>query len=173
MKASLFWTVRAVNSPRTPRISWRRLIWRQQTCAWGRCWRMRSSSSNNRSRKTRSHILSCFRTCRRTRVCFEKTLVNLSRSPFGREIRAHCVDLGDPRGSEHFKAKPRFSWRDEIDFAVSEGLERMEVAQRRSSQPQACNSVGNVVVSCVAVLVLTSSGMFSTWHRLCVLRPQA
>ena len=28
-----------------------------------------------------------------------------------------------------------------------------------------------IVVSCVAVLVLTSGGMLSTWHRLCVLRP--
>ena len=31
--------------------------------------------------------------------------------------------------------------------------------------------LGKVVVSCVAVLVLASCGMFSTWHRLCVLRP--
>ena len=29
------WTVRAVSSPRTPRMSWRRLPWRQQMCAWG------------------------------------------------------------------------------------------------------------------------------------------
>ena len=28
-----------------------------------------------------------------------------------------------------------------------------------------------VVVSCVAVLVLTSCGILSTWHRFCVLRP--
>ena len=100
-----------------------------------------------------------------------ETLENLCRSLFGREIRAHCVDHGDPRGSEHFKTKPRVSWRDEIDFAVSEGLEGMEVAQRRSSHPQACNAVGTVVVSCVAVLVLTSCGILSTWYRLCVLRP--
>ena len=31
--------------------------------------------------------------------------------------------------------------------------------------------LGKVVVSCVAVLVLTSCGMLSTWHRFCVLRP--
>ena len=34
-----------------------------------------------------------------------ETLKNLCRSPFGREIRAHCVDHEDPRGSEHFKDK--------------------------------------------------------------------
>ena len=31
--------------------------------------------------------------------------------------------------------------------------------------------LGKVVVSCVAVLVLTSCGMLSTWHRFCVLKP--
>ena len=31
--------------------------------------------------------------------------------------------------------------------------------------------LGKVVVSCVAVLVLTSCGMHSTWHRFCVFRP--
>ena len=35
------------------------------------------------------------------------------------------VGHGGPRGSEHFKTKPRVSWRDEIDYAVSEGLESM------------------------------------------------
>ena len=29
--------------------------------------------------------------------------------------------------------------------------------------------LGNVVVSCVAVVVLASCGMHSTWHRFCVL----
>ena len=55
-----------------------------------------------------------------------ETLVNLSRSPFGREIHAHCVSHGSTRGSQHFKTKPRVSWRDEIDFAVSQGLEGYE-----------------------------------------------
>ena len=40
------------------------------------------------------------------------------------------VGHGGPRGSEHFKTKPRVSWQDVIDFAVSEGLEGMKVAQR-------------------------------------------
>ena len=31
--------------------------------------------------------------------------------------------------------------------------------------------LGKVVVSCVAMLVLTSCGMHSTWHRFCVLMP--
>ena len=43
--------------------------------------------------------------------------------------------------SEHFKTKPRVSWRDEIDFAVSEGLEGMKVAQRRKSLCEIAESV--------------------------------
>ena len=38
----------------------------------------------------------------------------------------------------------------------------------KGSKPEV---LGKVVVSCVAVLVLTSCGKLSTWHRFCVLRP--
>ena len=38
----------------------------------GSCVELRRSVCIHRSRKNRLHTLSCFRTCRRTRVCFEK-----------------------------------------------------------------------------------------------------
>ena len=34
-----------------------------------------------------------------------ETLENLCRYPISREIHAHCVGHGGPRGSEHFKNK--------------------------------------------------------------------
>ena len=110
------WTVSAVSSPRTPRMSWRRLPWRQQTCAWGleslggtvsvsastatsswlaqRCWRMRSSLSTNRHSSLEEDPVTHFvvlPNLQEDEGMHRETLENLCRSPFGREIRVNCV----------------------------------------------------------------------------------
>ena len=49
------------------------------------------------------HILGCVLKCslRGTRLCFEKTLEDLHRSPSAEKTPPHCVGHGGPRGFEH------------------------------------------------------------------------
>ena len=164
--------MRAMFSPRTPSLSWRRLPLWQQKSSWGleslggtdsspRC------SSRNFQQRWRLAQASSFvdrlaQIARGEHVARDAVFAGFLRnSTVSHSVEVHFrafnrtgltlpilrVGHGGPRGSVHFKTKPRVSWRDEIDFAVSEGLEGISVSfalhtQGACSRPRCVESPG-------------------------------